>query len=65
MNPLRPIAARLEALARWLEDGLAGGLPPKWIVAQAVIAIREIAATARAEAELAHFMPDADQEDQS
>ena len=60
MTGYRAIAAMLDALARWLEDGAAGGLPPKFLVGQAVIAIREVAATARAEAELAHFPPDAD-----
>jgi hypothetical protein len=63
MNPLRAIAAMLEALAGWLEEGQAGGLPAKWLVGQAVTAIREVAATARADAELAHFPPDTDQED--
>jgi hypothetical protein len=41
----RAIAAALEALAGWLDDGTGAGLPTKWLVAQAVIAIREIAGT--------------------
>jgi hypothetical protein len=60
VNPLRAIAVMLDALAGWLEDGQAGGLPPKFLVVQAVIAIREIAGTAWAEAELGHFPPGAD-----
>jgi hypothetical protein len=47
----RAIAAMLEALAGWLDDAAAGGLPSKWLVGQAIAAIREIAATARAEDE--------------
>jgi hypothetical protein len=60
VSPLRVLAAALEALAGWLDDGAAGGLPTKFLVAQAVIALREIAATARAEAELVHLLRAAD-----
>ena len=63
MSGYRALAAALEALAGWLDDGAGAGLPTKWLVAQAVIAIREIAATARAEAELTHLLPGADQGD--
>ena len=58
MNPLLLLAARLEALAGWLDDGRAGGQPPVYLVDQAVIAVRQIAATARAEAEVARILPD-------
>ena len=55
MIALRLLAARLEAVAGYLEDGLAAGKPPKYLARQAAMAVREIAATARAEAQLEHF----------
>ena len=57
MTALQLLAARLEALAGYIEDGLAGGRPPKYLARQAAIAVREIAATARAEGKLGHFPP--------
>jgi hypothetical protein len=57
VSSYRAIAAAFEALAGWLDDGTGAGRPTKWLVAQAVIAIREIAATARAEAKVSHFPP--------
>ena len=58
-SALRVLAARLEAVAGWVDGELAAGQPERWVAAQAAIAAREIAATARADAELAHFSPDA------
>ena len=53
--PLLLLAARLEGLAGYVEDGLASGKPTKHLAQQAAVALREIAATARAEAAAAHF----------
>ena len=62
MTPLQALAARLEAVAGFVEDGLAAGAPPKYLARQAAAAAREIAATARAEAEVAHHLPEAGSE---
>jgi hypothetical protein len=47
MTGYRAIAAALEALARWIDDQLAGGGPAKWVAQQASTAAREIARQAR------------------
>ena len=41
------IAAALESVARWIDDQLTAGSPPKWIAHQAAKADRELAALAR------------------
>jgi len=41
------IAAALESVARWIDDQLAGGSPPKWVAQEAAGADREIAGLAR------------------
>jgi hypothetical protein len=61
VSPLLALAARLEAVARWLDDGRGAGEPAAYLVDQGVIAIRQIAATARAEAEAGHILPEVDQ----
>jgi hypothetical protein len=47
MAAFNTIADALDQRAAWLEDQLAGGEPPKWLVREAVIAQRYIAAVAR------------------
>jgi hypothetical protein len=43
----RIVAAMLEGLAGWIDDELAGGVPPKWVARQAAAAARYIAGLAR------------------
>jgi hypothetical protein len=47
MAAFNTIAAALDQHAAWLEDQLAGGVPAKWLVYEAVAADRYIAAVAR------------------
>ena len=42
------IAVMLEALARWIDDELAGGVPAKWVAIQAAAGCRYIAVEAKA-----------------
>jgi hypothetical protein len=47
------IAIMLEALAGWLDEELAGGVPPKYLVQQASAAARHVAGIARTEGKTA------------
>jgi hypothetical protein len=47
VNECRYLVLALRVLADWLDGELAAGLPPKWLVGQAVAGIREIASEAR------------------
>ena len=52
LNPVTPalaLAARAEALGKWIDDYLQQGAPAKYVARQAAIAAREIAALARFE----------------
>ena len=49
LPPLAVAAARLYGLAGWLDDELAGGAPPKYLVQVAADAARWIADTYRQE----------------
>ena len=46
MNDCRFIAAALDELAEWIDDGLASGRPPKHLAQQAAIALRHFAVVA-------------------
>lgn len=44
---LEEFAAAAGVLARWAEDRLAGGAPPKWVALQAAAGARFLASAAR------------------
>jgi hypothetical protein len=47
LPPAVQAAAELDGLAGWLEDELAGGKPPKYLVHIAILAVRWIAGRLR------------------
>lgn len=55
--PLLALAARLEADADSALDEVAGGSPERWVVRMLVIAMRQAAATARADQLLLSSFP--------
>lgn len=42
-------AAMLDALAGWIDDQLAGGVPAKWVAYQSAAGIRYVSAEAKAD----------------